>query len=80
LDDEAGNAISGTPPTTTRAAGSAVPPPKNAAAAPAAPGHGSAYSAAPAMCQGLTLAHYLAQRKRFLWDRGFILGLFGVCL
>jgi len=26
--------------------------------------------------QGRTLVHYSAQRKRFLWDRGCIYGLF----
>jgi len=32
--------------------------------------------------QGLTLAHFLAQRKRFLWDRGYlgvVQGLFRRC-
>jgi len=27
--------------------------------------------------QGLTLVHFLAQRKRILWDRGAIRGCFG---
>jgi len=26
--------------------------------------------------QGLTLTHFLAQHKRFLWDKGCMLGLF----
>jgi hypothetical protein len=30
--------------------------------------------------QGLTLVHFSAQRKRFLWDRGRIQGLFMGCL
>jgi hypothetical protein len=30
--------------------------------------------------QELTLVHYLAQRKRFLWDRGCMYGFFRVCL
>ena len=30
--------------------------------------------------QGLTLLHFSAQRKRFLWDRGCISGLFMGCL
>jgi len=29
---------------------------------------------------GLTLVHFSAQRKRFLWDRGFIQGLSRGCL
>ena len=29
--------------------------------------------------QGLTLVHFSAQRKRFLWDRGCIEGLFRGC-
>jgi len=29
-----------------------------------------------ASAQGLTLLHFSAQRKRFLWDRGCIQGLF----
>jgi len=34
---------------------------------------------ARACSQGLTLVHFSAQRKRFLWDRGYILGLFWGC-
>ena len=30
--------------------------------------------------QGLTLVHYSAQRKRFLWDRGCVQRLFRGCL
>ena len=30
--------------------------------------------------QGLSLVHFSAQRKRFLWDRGCIKGLFRGCL
>jgi len=30
--------------------------------------------------QGLTFVHFSAQRKRFLWARGCIRGLFGGCL
>ena len=30
--------------------------------------------------QGLTLVHFSTQRKRFLWDRGSIEGLFRGCL
>jgi hypothetical protein len=30
--------------------------------------------------QGFTLVHFSAQRKRFVWDRECIQGLFGVCL
>jgi hypothetical protein len=30
--------------------------------------------------QGLTLVHVSAKRKRFLWDRGYIQGLFMGCL
>jgi hypothetical protein len=33
-----------------------------------------------ALRQGLTLVHSLAQRKRFLLDRGYIQGLFRECL
>ena len=29
-------------------------------------------------CQGLTLVHFSARCKHFLWDRGFVSGLFGV--
>ena len=29
--------------------------------------------------QGLTLVHSSAQRKRFLWDRACVYGLFGGC-
>jgi len=29
--------------------------------------------------QGLTLVHFSAQLKRFVWDRGCIEGLFGGC-
>jgi hypothetical protein len=36
--------------------------------------------APPAVGQGLTLVHFSAQRKRFLWYRGFIEGLLRVCL
>ena len=34
-----------------------------------------ALSTLPASEQGSTLVHFSAQRKRFLWDRGFIIGL-----
>jgi len=34
--------------------------------------------AASARKQGLTLLHFSAQRKRYLWDRGCIEGLFRV--
>jgi len=30
--------------------------------------------------QGITLVHFSVQRKRFLWERGYIWGLFRVCL
>jgi len=30
--------------------------------------------------QGVTLVHFSAQRKRFLWDRGWIWELFRMCL
>ena len=30
--------------------------------------------------QGLTLVHFSAQRKRYLWDKGCIEGLFRGCL
>jgi len=30
--------------------------------------------------QGLTFAHFSAQRKRFVWDRGCIQGLFRGCV
>jgi len=30
--------------------------------------------------QGLTLVHFLAQRKQLVWDRGCIEGLFRGCL
>jgi len=33
-----------------------------------------------ARVQGLTLVHLSAQRKRLVWDRGCILGLFWGCL
>jgi hypothetical protein len=33
-----------------------------------------------ACSQGLALVHYLAQRKRFLWDTGWIKCLFWGCL
>jgi len=32
-----------------------------------------------ALRQGLTLVHFSAQRKRILWDRGCIKGLFRGC-
>jgi len=37
-------------------------------------------SSAPPVYQWLTLVHFLAQRKHFLWDRGCIQGLFGDCV
>jgi len=30
--------------------------------------------------QGLTLVHFVAQRKRFVWDRGCVQGVFTGCL
>ena len=36
----------------------------------------AAASSAAASRQGLTLVHFSPQRKRFLWDRGCIEGLF----
>ena len=33
-------------------------------------------TAAPTASQGLTLVHFSARRKRFVWDRGCIKGLF----
>jgi hypothetical protein len=30
--------------------------------------------------QGLTLVHFSAQRKRFLWDRGCVQGVYRGCL
>jgi hypothetical protein len=30
--------------------------------------------------QGLTIVHFSAQLKRYLWDRGYMLGLFMGCL
>ena len=38
-----------------------------------------AAAAALALGQGLTLLHFLAQRKRFLWDRGCIAWLCRGC-
>ena len=35
---------------------------------------------AAAVQQGLTLVHFPAQRKRFLWDRGWNQGLLRNCL
>jgi len=35
---------------------------------------------AAAQNQGLTLVHFSAQRKHFLWDRGCVQGLFRGCL
>ena len=42
--------------------------------------NGEAPAAKAAHGQGLTLVHFVAQCKQFLWDRGCIYGLFGGCL
>ena len=43
-------------------------------------GHREQVRAAHVRCgQGLTLVHFPAQRKRFLWDRGCVQGLFRGC-
>jgi len=44
---------------------------------------GGQYSGCPllaASSQGLTLVHFLSQRKRLLWNRGCIQGVFKGCL
>ena len=51
------------------------PAPAPAAAAPAAAAPTSSASA-----QGLTLVHFSAQRKRYVWDRVCMLGLLRGCL
>jgi hypothetical protein len=39
----------------------------------------AAAPASPPVNQGLTLVHFLAQRKRFLWNRGCLSGLIMGC-
>ena len=62
------------------------PPPSLApslASASSPPAAGGALSSSPAggaLRQGLTLVHFSAQRERVLWDKGYIEGLFRVCL
>ena len=62
--------------TVLRLAPAAAAPVVALPAAALEPAAAAAAPSAPAATQGLTLVHCSAQRKRFLWDRGCIRGLF----